>query len=42
MRARFALLGFQSWGVHLEVCLATPGEVTVVFHFIGPITFDAF
>jgi len=42
IRARFTLLGFQSWRVCLEVYLATSGEVTVVFNFMESITFDVF
>ena len=41
MGAWFAFLGFQSRRVNFAVCLATPTEFSMVFGFMGAITFDA-
>jgi len=40
MRAWFAFLGFQSRRVNFVIHLATPTEFSMVFGFIGAITFD--
>ena len=40
IRAQFTLLGFEARRVHLKVCLATPGEMTIVFNLVQSITLD--
>jgi len=42
MGAWFAFLGFQSRWVDFGISLAAPTEFSVVFGFVGTITFDAF
>ena len=39
VRARFALFGFETRGVSLEISLAAPGKVVVVFGLMGTIAF---
>jgi len=39
VRARIALFGFEIRGVSLEINLAAPGKVTVVFGLMGTIAF---
>jgi len=39
--ARFALFGFKTRGVSLEVSFAAPGEVTIMFYFMEAIVFQA-
>ena len=41
MRAQFFLLGFEVRSVHLKVCLATPGEMTIVFNLVWSIILNA-
>jgi len=40
IRAWFALLDFEIKRVHLKVCLATPGEMTIVFNLIQSVTLN--
>jgi len=42
MGAWFAFLGFQSRWVDFGIDLAAPTEFSVMFGFVGTITFDAF
>jgi len=39
VRARFALFGFETRGVSLEISLAVLGKVVVVFGLMGTIAF---
>ena len=34
---QFALFGFKTWRVYLEICLATPGKVVVIFDLVRAI-----
>jgi len=42
VRARFALLGFQSREIKLAIIFTTPCKMSVVFRFVGTITFGIF
>lgn len=42
IRARVALLSFQSWKVYFEVSLAASGKVIVVFYFMRTIISNIF
>jgi len=42
MRAWFVFLGFQSRWVDFSISLAAPTKFSVMFRFVGTITFDAF
>jgi len=41
MGAWFTFLGFQSRRVNFVICLTTPTEFSMVFGFMGAVTFDA-
>jgi len=41
IRAQFTLFGFEARRVRLRVCLAIPGEMTIVFNLVQSITLDA-
>jgi len=39
---RFSLLGFQSRGIRLVITFATLYKMSVVFRFVGTVTFGTF
>ena len=41
MRARFALLGFESWWIYFIVGFAAPTKLSVMFRLVRAVAFDA-
>ena len=40
MRARFALLGFESWWIYFIVGFAAPTKLSVMFQLVWAVAFD--